>query len=108
MKFYHKYLNNKLPVYLQNMPFIYISAIHDHNTRQKDNIYTNLVKHSFAKNCLRYSIPCLINSLPKIVSDKLYTHSYDSFKIYVKNQFIQGYPELCHIESCYVCNRNGV
>ena len=49
MKFYHKYLNNKLPVYLQNMPFIYISAIHDHNMRQKDNIYTNLVKHSFAK-----------------------------------------------------------
>ena len=49
MKFYHQYLNNKLPVYLQNMPFIYISAIYDHNTRQKDNIYTNLVKHSFAK-----------------------------------------------------------
>ena len=43
MKFYRKYLNNKLPVYLQNMPCIYISAIHDHNTRQKDNIYTNLV-----------------------------------------------------------------
>ena len=55
MKFYHKYLKNKLAAYSQNMIlscFIYISAIHDHNTRQKDNIYTNLVKHSFAKNCL--------------------------------------------------------
>ena len=69
MEFYHKYLNNKLPVYLQSMLFIYISAIHDHNTRQKDNIYNNLVKHSYAINCLRYSIPRLINSLPKIASD---------------------------------------
>ena len=48
MKFYRKYLNNKLPVYLQKMPCIYISAIHDHNTRQKDNIYTNLVASMIA------------------------------------------------------------
>ena len=86
------------------MPYIYISAFHDHNTRQKDNIY--LIIHSFAKDCLPCSIPRLIKSPPKIVSDKLYAHSYDSFKKYVKNHFIQRYPELCHMEN--VCNRNGV
>ena len=91
------------------MPFIYISVIHDHNTRQRGNIYTHLVKHSIAKNCLRYSIPRFINSLSKFVSENLYSHSYDGFVLKIcYKPFIQRYPELCHSANCCLCNRNGV
>ncbi len=38
LKFYHKFKNNKLPIYLQSLPVHYNFDIHEHNTRIQHQI----------------------------------------------------------------------
>ena len=45
--------------------------VHSHDSRDKDKIYTYQVKHAFAKECLRYSLPLLLNNLPEIVKENV-------------------------------------
>ena len=40
LKLYHKFSNNKLPVYLQNLPLDQNNSIHNFNTRGQYNIHT--------------------------------------------------------------------
>ncbi len=49
LKFYYKYKNNKLPHYLQTLPFHPNSKTHDHDTRIKHNIHHPRGKQVFAK-----------------------------------------------------------
>ncbi len=64
LKFYFKYINRKLPYYLQSLPFSRNSDIHHHelNTRH-------------AKQCIRFDLPKVINSTPRQILDKIHTHS---------------------------------
>ena len=39
-------------------------------------LHVSKVKHSFAKRCIRYSLPNLINKSPTCITDKLFTHSF--------------------------------
>ena len=50
LKFYFKYNQGILPIYLQN--FISNSKIHNHNTRKIRTLYTFKTKHEFAKKDL--------------------------------------------------------
>ncbi len=49
LKFYYKYENNKLPHYLQILPFHPNTKTHDHDTRIKHHIHHPRGKHVFAK-----------------------------------------------------------
>ena len=69
-------------------------------------IHTIRVKHRFAKKCLRYDLPILINNTPKNIKDKVYTHSLPGFSTYIKKIYIEKYENLCQIRNCYVCNNN--
>ena len=106
MKFFHKFLNRKLPLYFQNMPFIFNENFHGINTRQKHKMHTNRVSHSFAEKCIRYSLAKLVNEISLAVFDKLFTHSFNGFSNYTKKQFILNYPENCEIVNCYICHRD--
>ena len=57
LKFYHKLINNKLPSYFTNMQFEQNQNIHRYNTRGRININLPKINHSFAKRCIRYSLP---------------------------------------------------
>ena len=59
-KLFYKYVHTTLPVYLQNLPFIFNKTVHAFNTRIHDNIHRNRAKHNFAKRCIRHDIPLLI------------------------------------------------
>ena len=74
IKFYFRYLNQTLPVNIQNLPLLSNIDIHTHNTRYAVNLFVHRYSHSFAKNCLRYDLPETINSLPTTIREKFYTH----------------------------------
>ena len=75
LKLYFKYLNSILPVYLQSWSLIYNAAIHNHDTRTKNELSFYRAKHEFAKKCFRHNLPLTLNNTPSIIKNKLYTPS---------------------------------
>lgn len=106
LKFFFKFKHDKLPEYLLNMPFQSNSENHEYDTRQHNNIHLTLVKHDYAKYCLRFDLPRVINATPAIILDKISTHSLDGFSWYIKTHILESYKSDCTIDSCYICSRN--
>ena len=52
LKFYYKFIHNKLPAYLKHWQLITNIKIHNHNTRRQNEIHIVGIKHSFAKRSL--------------------------------------------------------
>ena len=73
LQLYYKYVHMKLPAYLQNLPFFLNRNVHNINTRIQDNIHANRAKHDFAKRCIRYDIPLLINNTTKHIRNNILT-----------------------------------
>ena len=48
-KFYHKFKNNTLPAYQQQLKLLPNSSIHSHNTRGKTDLHIHRTTHTFAK-----------------------------------------------------------
>ena len=103
LKFFHKFLNRKLPTYFQSLPFVFNENFHGVNTRQRRNLHINRVAHSFAEKCIRYNLPKLINDTNPLVFKKFFTHSFHWFSNYSKRFFISMYTENCEIVNCYIC-----
>ena len=95
LKFYFKYNQGILPKYLQNWNFIPNSKIHNHNTRKITTLHTFKTKHEFAKKTLKYNLPYTINNTPHIVKDKVNTHRFQGFSLYVKQYLIRKYNTNC-------------
>ena len=106
LKFYFKYNQGILPKYLQNWNFIPNSKIHNHNTRKITTLHTFKTKHEFAKKPLKYNLPYTINNTPHIVKDKVNTHSFQGFSLYVKQYLIRKYNTNCISRNCYICEQN--
>ncbi len=104
LMFYYKYQNNKLPYYLQALPFHTNTRTNDHNTGVKHNIHHPIAKHTFAKDCVRFGIPRIVNDYPNSILDKINTHSLHGFSVYIKTHFLQSYQENCTLVDHYVCN----
>ena len=77
IKFYHKFLNNKLPEYFTNIFTRLNNSTHNYSTRNRDNISFERVKHEYAKKRIRYCIPNILNNCPDLIKHKLYTHSIE-------------------------------
>ena len=75
LKFYFKYIHKNLPAYLLDWEFISNANIHIHDTRTSSKIHTARINHEFAKKCLKYNLPHIINDTPEIVVEKIYPHS---------------------------------
>ena len=106
LKFYYKFVQVKLPVYLQNLPFYPNRSYHDFNTRTFDDIHINRIKHEFAKRCIRYDIPLIVNNTSILIKNKIVTHSLHGFSCYVKKHFLQNYQNLCSVPNCYICQQS--
>ena len=106
LKFYYKFVRVKLPVYLQNLPFYPNRSYHDFNTRTFDDIHINRIKHEFAKRCIRYDIPLIVNNTSILIKNKIVTHSLHGFSCYVKKHLLQNYQNLCSVPNCYICQQS--
>ena len=106
LKFYFKFNESSLPVYLQNWDITTNAHVHNYNTREYACIHPFKVKHEFAKKCLKYNLPKLINDTPERVKDKINTHSLQGFINYGKNDMIHKYGNICIIQHCYTCQQS--
>ncbi len=106
LKLYYKYKNKKLPHYLQNLHFKDNTSTHFNATRIQHKIHIFRPKHEYAKKCIRYDIPNLVNNTPHNIIEKIYTHNLQGFSRYVKNHLLQLYQDNCTIINCYICLRN--
>ena len=71
MKFYYKYLHGDLPDYLLSIPFVPNRTIHSHETRARNDLYLGKPSHEYARKCIRYDIPKVINKGPSMYKEKL-------------------------------------
>ncbi len=60
--------------------------------------------HEYARKCLRYHIPFVINNAEII--DKIDTHILQGFAGYIKLRILQSYQDNCTLLDCYTCSRN--
>ena len=103
LKFYHNYLNKLLPHHFINMYFKMNNEVHHYSTRISTKLHVSKVKHSFAKRCIRYSLPNLINQSPTRITYKLLTHSLQGLSHYAKHQALTKYSSECNVLNCYIC-----
>jgi hypothetical protein len=106
LKFYYKFKNNKLPHNLQLFPINHNTDFHNYTTRAQHHIHPVRTRHEYAKKCIRYHLPKVINDTPAIILDKIDTHSLKGFANYIKFSILQSYQQTCLIVNCYICNRN--
>ena len=107
LKLYYKLLHRQLPSYFNCISVTTINAVHQHNARQSGNLYSDRVKHDFAKRCIRFSVIDTVNitniTNTSIIS-KIFTHSIYGFTHYTKDRILQNYDYTCNIDNCYVCS----
>ena len=106
LKFYHKLINNNLPKYFYQFQINENRLVHQHYTRTASCIHTLKVNHTFAKKCIRYNLPVIINNTKKNIKEKVYTHSLKGFSTYIKKICIDKYQSTCNERNCYVCTHN--
>ena len=102
LKFYHKYINKKLPAYLQSIPLTQNKSFHEHLTRSHLKLHITRTNHRFAERCIRNSIPLLVNTMPMGIINKISTHSLQNVAIRIKEYYLSSYKERCDILNCYV------
>ena len=105
-KFCFKLENKQLPGYFHSGIFTKSSDIHDYFVRDQNKFILPLVRHEFAKSSVQFKISHFFNDIDdKLIKDKIYTHSLNGFKLYVKNEIIDKYPYDCEIRDCYNCTQ---
>ena len=83
-------LEQKLPHFFNQMSFQNNNQIHRYRTRINSRFHLPKIKHSFAKICIRYSLPSLLYNAPACVTEKIKTHSLNGFTSYAKNYIIKN------------------
>jgi len=102
-QFCYKLENGLLPEFFINK-FFNRDPVHDYSTRNANNIRLPAVRHEFAKHSISYRFPSVFNDMPEVIKQKIYTHSFCSYKVYIKSRFIESYATICSVQNCYICN----
>ena len=105
LPFYIKYMNKNLPYYFDSFDITAQESLYNYNTRQRNNLRLNRTRIKMTDKCLRNYFPEQLNSVPHIVSSKIYTYSLHGFSFAVKILTIDNYSTECTIENCYVCQQ---
>ena len=104
LKCYFKYQHNSLLKYFDVFNLRLNSEIHAHNTKNQHKLRIPFVKQNLDRACVRYQLPKTVNTMPRSITDKEHTHSFNGFSTYVKIIFLDTYTTDCKITNCYVCS----
>ncbi len=63
-------------------------------------------KHEYARYCIIYCRPQIVNESSTEIINKIDTHSFEGFSKYIKIKILESYNENCTTQNCYICNRN--
>ena len=61
-----------------------------------------MTRHEFAKKCLKYNLPHIINDTPELVLEIIVTHSLRGFAYYLKMYLLQKIQNVRKISDCYI------
>ena len=109
LNFCYKLEQKILPNYFlsENM-FVKRTRIHGHFNRRENVLFVPRVRCEFAKQGIRYKITLFFNEMDQAYKEKIYTHSFQGFKNYIKKKIINSYETECNLLNCYICNGNHV
>ncbi len=62
-------------------------------------------KHEYARYCIRYRIPLIVNESPSQIINKINIHSLQGFPKYIKIKILESIQDST-IQNCYICNIN--
>ena len=102
LKLFHNYVNQKVPQYISKC---FQDQDHGYNTRY-NGLNIPRVRTETASKRIKCFLPKLLNSLPNIITNKIYTHSLKGCVNYYKNYTIKSYPSQCTKDNCYICGNN--
>ena len=101
--FYHKLMNNLLPIYFENCKPTLPRIDQLYNVR-KPVFYLSMIKHKFAEKLPDYQLVKLLNKNGSFrIPSKVFTHSKKGFSSYVKNIIIETYEVERNIVNCVSC-----
>ena len=103
LKFQFKLVNEKLPHYFPSI-FYQIQTNHNYNTRNHDVVQLPIPNTNSSFYSLRYFLPNFVENIPRLITDKMTTHSYKGFSNYTKKHFLKENSSECHILNCYICD----
>ena len=81
LKLYHKYKNQELPNFFNNM-FTTNADIHSYHTRRRNDLHYFSYNTEGASKRIRHTIPNIINELTPLVREKLSTLNLEQFTNY--------------------------
>ena len=105
LKFWYKYVNNKMPNNVRNM-FSYTDVLHEIKTRNQDRLHLYPTRTSGARNVLRHHIPELLNKFTQHLIDRFKTLRLYHVSHHIKCYLIDLYSYDCDEIDCYICNNN--
>ena len=102
LKLFYKYKSGNLPHYIMLM-FSDATSTHNYNTR-----YNPILNHPISslfgsEKCVRHHLPRVIEETDPNVLEKVDTHCYNGFCLYIRRTCIQNYKSECSLRNCYTC-----
>ena len=102
LSFYHKVINNSVPMFCKTL-FSQHIVQHGYNIRRNNLVAIPFSRTSRVRKSIRYHIPTLLNSYPPCITDKLNTHNLRGFCSYLTKYLLGRYQDTCTIANCYIC-----
>ena len=102
-KFYNRYRHGLIPTYFEGM-FSPYTRQHNYNTRNRDEIFYDPPNRHSSRKSLRYYMPKLLAETPDCILDKINTHSFEGFSLYIKCYYLRVYQSFCYDRDCFVCS----
>ena len=106
LKFIFKLTHKQLPQYFEQFTFTFRNQLHNYATRTCRNVLIPNSNHEFAKRSIRFIAPTAYNSTHGNIIDKIYSHSFVGFCIYVNFKLLDSYNSIFTISNCFSCPRN--
>ena len=84
MSFYHKYVNNNVPLFCKSL-FTCNATHHGYQTRHNMQLSIPYSHTSRARKSIRYHLSSLLrrSNMPQCVIEKVHTHSLNGFSLYL-------------------------
>ena len=105
LKFFFNHEKKSLPDYFHDFIVRNIHG-HTHDTRRRNEYRSVNSTRITTDKTLRYFLPKFILSIPRSITNSIYTHSLQTVKRKMKSNCLATYQENCTIQNCYVCSRN--
>ncbi len=103
-KFYFNLMNNKLPSYFECMK-PQLPIICDLYECRRPNFHLPTIRLELSEQLVNYQLTKLLNNErgSLVIISKVHTHSFKSYKYFIKKNVIDSYLDHCNIHNCYSC-----